>query len=233
MEETLRSLVAVGLVLLLVLARIDARRFGIAEDEPIGTGARAPLRWRVTWYALAAILVGAIVAIHPARDGGLLLAPGDIAGIVVLGSAYGLLGAGIAAGLVTLMGRRGASGRDADLIEPVLSAAATALVDEVAFRGLLLGLLILAGIDPTLAILAQALLYTLATHVAAPREDRSTLDELSAVGLVLGVGVVGGWLTVMTGGLGAAFVGHTATRAAGVIASRRVVSMAGPSVARR
>ena len=35
MEETIRSLVAVGLVLLLILARIDARRFGIAEDEPI------------------------------------------------------------------------------------------------------------------------------------------------------------------------------------------------------
>jgi hypothetical protein len=83
---------------------------------------------------------------------------------------------------------------------------ATAFIDEAAFRGALFGLLILAGANPTLANIAQALIYTLTTRLAAPGRDRYLL------GLTLGIGLIGGWLTAVTGGIAAAFVGHAITR---------------------
>jgi membrane protease YdiL (CAAX protease family) len=84
----------------------------------------------------------------------------------------------------------------------------TALIDEATFRGLLLGFLILAGIDPTASNVIQALIYALATRVAAPGRDRYMLV------LVLVIGLASGWVTIQTGGIGAAFLGHAITRVA-------------------
>jgi hypothetical protein len=63
-----------------------------------------------------------------------------------------------------------------------------------------------AGLQPEVAILVQALLYTLATRLGAPGRDRYRFV------LSLGIGFVGGWVTVLTGGIGAAFIGHAVTR---------------------
>ena len=63
-----------------------------------------------------------------------------------------------------------------------------------------------AGLDPTLANIIQALLYTLTTRLGAPGRDRYLLV------LTLGIGLIGGWLTVATGGIAAAFLGHAITR---------------------
>ena len=71
---------------------------------------------------------------------------------------------------------------------------------------MLLGLLLLAGVNPTLANLTQAILYTLTTRLGAPGRDRYLLL------LTLGIGLLGGWLTVATGGIAAAFLGHVITR---------------------
>ena len=49
-------------------------------------------------------------------------------------------------------------------------------------------------------------LYTLATRLGAPGRDRYLLV------LTLGIGLIGGWLTVVTGGIAAAFLGHAITR---------------------
>ena len=81
-----------------------------------------------------------------------------------------------------------------------------AFVDEVAFRGVLLGLLLLAGVNPTLANFSQAIIYTLTTRLGAPGRDRYLLV------MTLGMGLLGGWLTVATGGIAAAFLGHAITR---------------------
>jgi len=88
----------------------------------------------------------------------------------------------------------------------LLNTVATAFIDETAFRGVLLGLLLLAGVNPTLANLSQAILYTLTTRLGAPGRDRYLLL------LTLGIGLIGGWLTVATGGIAAAFLGHVITR---------------------
>ena len=56
----------------------------------------------------------------------------------------------------------------------------------------------------------QAVIYALATRLGAPGRDRYMLV------LTLGIGLVGGWLTVATGGIAAAFLGHAITRVRGL-----------------
>jgi hypothetical protein len=90
----------------------------------------------------------------------------------------------------------------------VLNAIGTAFIDEATFRGLVLGFLLLAGINPALAIVVQALLYVLATRTGAPGRSRYVF------GLSLFLGIAAGWLTTVTGGIGAAFLGHAVTRIA-------------------
>ena len=88
----------------------------------------------------------------------------------------------------------------------LLNSTATAFIDEATFRGALLGLMLVAGVNPTLANFTQAILYTLTTRLGAPGRDRYLLL------LTLGIGLLGGWLTVATGGIAAAFLGHAITR---------------------
>jgi hypothetical protein len=61
-------------------------------------------------------------------------------------------------------------------------------------------------VDATLANLLQATIYALTTRLAAPGRDRYLL------GLTFGIGLLGGWLTGLTGGIAASFLGHTVTR---------------------
>jgi hypothetical protein len=84
----------------------------------------------------------------------------------------------------------------------------TAFIDEATFRGAILGFLLWAGADVNLAIIAQAVGYTLATRLGAPGRDRYMFV------LSLAVGLIGGWATVVTQGIGAAFLGHSITRVA-------------------
>ncbi len=88
----------------------------------------------------------------------------------------------------------------------LLNSTATAFIDEVTFRGALFGLLLIAGVDPIVANLLQTLLYALTTRLGAPGRDRYLLA------LTLGIGLIGGWLTAVTGGIAAAFLGHAVTR---------------------
>jgi hypothetical protein len=88
----------------------------------------------------------------------------------------------------------------------VLNQIATAFLDEAAFRGAVLGFLVFAGINPVLAVVIQALLYTLATRLGATGRDPYMFV------LALGAGLLGGWVTVATEGFAAAFFGHAVMR---------------------
>ncbi|MDQ6794199.1 MAG: CPBP family glutamic-type intramembrane protease [Chloroflexota bacterium] len=88
----------------------------------------------------------------------------------------------------------------------MINAVSTAFIDEAVYRGALFGLLLGAGLDVTQANVAQALIYVLSTRLAAPGRDRYMLV------LALLMGLAGGWLTAVTGGIAAAFLGHAVTR---------------------
>jgi hypothetical protein len=204
---TSRSLIAVGLTLLLAMLRLDAERFGTAEYyEVTGAGERPRVRRRLAWYGLGLGIAVLILSIYPAARTDLFLGTGDRLGAVLGGIAFGGLGVLVAAGFASYRYHRIRLPAESSYPGGLLNSTATAFVDEVAFRGALFGLLITGGVDPTLANLLQAIIYALTTRLGAPGRDRYLLV------LTLGIGILGGWLTALTGGIAAAFLGHAVTR---------------------
>jgi membrane protease YdiL (CAAX protease family) len=202
-----RSLITIGLTLLLIMLRLDAERFGTAEYyEATRDGERPRIRRRLGWYGLGIGIAVAILFIHPSPQTDLFLGSGNRLGAVIGGILYGFIGIVVAVGFATYRYHRIRFPDAWSYPGALLNTTATAFIDEAAFRGALLGLLLVAGVNPTLANITQALIYALTTRLGAPGRDRYLLV------LTLGMGLLGGWLTVATGGIAAAFLGHSITR---------------------
>jgi membrane protease YdiL (CAAX protease family) len=206
-EDTLRVLVALGLTLLLVMLRLEAERFNAAEyDEPV-RGRRPSLVRRLAWYILGVGGVLALLLVHPTAEADLHLRVGDRSGIL-LAFVIGGIGVGQAVALALLHYRRlrfpDIGAYPGALINEIL----TAFIDEAVFRGAVLGYFLMVTDNTNLAILGQAVIYVLATRLGAPGRDKYMLV------LALLIGLVGGWATLVTGGIGASFLGHAITRVA-------------------
>ena len=207
METDLRVLVGLGLTMLLVMLRIEAQRFGAAEyDEPV-RGRRPSVLRRLAWYILGVAGVLGLLTVHPTPETDLFLQVGDRSGIL-LAFVLGGIGVGQAIALAWLHYRRLRLPDVASYPGALANEILTAFIDEAVFRGAVMGYLLWAGADPNLAILGQAVLYVLATRLGAPGRDRYMLA------LAMLIGLVGGWATLLTGGIGAAFLGHAITRVA-------------------
>ena len=207
--EPLRVLMALGIAMFLVLLRFDSERFGAAEYDDVDRwGHRPSLLRRIAWYVLGIGGVIVVAILHPTPSSDLYLALGERLGVVILGLAYGVGGTLLA--LVIAYWRYREIRVPSVLSYPgaVVNAVATALVDEAVFRGIVLGFLMAMGAELYMAVVAQALLYALATRLGAP--GRSVRMLLA----VLAIGLASGWLTVTTGGIGAAFLGHAIIRVA-------------------
>ena len=207
MIETMRVLVGLGLTLLLVMLRIEAQRFGAAEfDEPVDGRSPSVLR-RLGWYILGVSGILALLLVHPTPEASLFLQIGDKWGVLL---ALGLGGLGV--GQAVLIAWNHYHYLRFPDIAAYPSALAneilTAFIDEAVFRGALLGYFLFAGAPEYLAIIGQAVVYVLATRLGAPGRDRYMFVLASAIGLI------GGWATIATGGIGAAFLGHAITRVA-------------------
>jgi hypothetical protein len=206
LEETLRVLVSVGLGMLLVLLRLDAERFGAAEYDEAVDGQRPSLRRRLAWYVLGIGLVAAILIIHPAAAEDLGLGLGDRVAAIAAGFLYGAIGTAQALLYAWFRYRRIRLPAAVSYPDALLNAVLTAFIDEATFRGLLLGLLLGSGLEPWIAVVIQTLAYALVTRTGAPGRVPYMLA------LSLAIGLVGGWLTIVTGSIGAAFIGHAITR---------------------
>ena len=210
MQGTLEGLIILAVVGLLILLRFDARRFGAAEydDEEAPGGWRTWLR-RLSWYVFGLLLILVVYFLYPQPLSVLHLQMGEPrTQALILGLGLGAMG--IAVAMVY------AWWRFSDLRLPparrypagLINAVATAFIDEAVFRGILLGLLVASNWPVNYAIAFQAVLYALATRLAGRGRPRGMLL------LELAVGVIGGALTLQTGGIGAAFLGHALTRLA-------------------
>jgi Type II CAAX prenyl endopeptidase Rce1-like len=209
-----RGLIVVGLTLLLVLLRLDAERFGTAEYyESTRDGERPRVRRRLAWYGLGAALVVAIAYIHPAPQGELFLGSGDRLGAVTGGLIFAGLGIAQALAFATLRYQRIRFPEISSYPGALLNSTATAFIDKATFRGAIFGMLLTVGLEANLANIIQTLLYVLTTRLGAPGRDRYLLV------LTLAIGFIGGWLTAVTGGIAAAFLGHAATRFAVFLAT--------------
>ena len=207
MITDLRVLVGLGLTLLLVLLRVEAARFGAAEyDEPIN-GRRPSVLRRLAWYIVGVGGVLGLLVAHPTPELSLHLQVGDPSGILIA-LLLGGLGVGQAIGLAWYHYRRLRFPDVAAYPGALANEILTAFIDEAVFRGAVLGYFLWAGAPMYLAILGQAVMYVLATRLGAPGRDRYMLVVAAAIGLL------GGWATLLTGGIGAAFLGHAVTRVA-------------------
>ncbi len=207
LPDPLRHLIVIGLALLLVLLRLDAERFGAAEyDEATRDGHLPSFRRRITWYLLGIGLVAGIFVAHPSPGDVLSLGSGDRVATLVGGLGYGLAGAAQAIAFAWLRYRHLRLPELASYPGALVNALATAFIDEATYRGVLYGIVLGAGINPTTANIMQALLYALSTRLGAPGRDRYMLV------LALVIGLAGGWLTSLTGGIAASFLGHAVTR---------------------
>jgi hypothetical protein len=202
-----RGLIVVGLTMLLVLLRLDAERFGTAEYfESTRDGERPRIRRRLAWYGLGAALVVAIFTIHPKPETELFLGSGDRLGAVLGGLIFAGLGIAQAIAFATVRYQRIRFPDTGSYPGALFNSTATAFIDEATFRGAIFGTLLTLGFEANLANIVQMLIYALTTRLGAPGRDRYLLV------LTLGIGFIGGWLTAVTGGIAAAFLGHAATR---------------------
>lgn len=207
MVTDLRILVGLGLTLLLVLLRVEASRFGAAEyDEPVRGRSPSILR-RLAWYLIGVGGILALLLAHPSPEFSLHLQVGDPSGILIA-FLLGGLGVGQAIALAWYHYRRLRFPDVASYPGGLVNEILTAFIDEAVFRGALLGYFLWAGAPPSLAILGQAVTYVLATRLGAPGRDRYMLLLAASIGLL------GGWATLLTGGIGASFLGHAVTRVA-------------------
>jgi len=212
MEASLRILVGLGLTLLLVMLRVEAGIFGAAEyDEPI-RGRRGSILRRLAWYVLGIGGIVALLFVHPNAGFDLRLTVGDRIGIL-LGLALGALGVAQAIGFALYHYHRIRLPDVGSYPRALANQILTAFIDEATFRGAVLGYLLWLGAPGEVAIVGQAVAYTLATRTGAPGRDRYTFL------LTLAIGLIGGVATFRTAGIGAAFLGHAITRVAVFLAT--------------
>lgn len=207
MEEALRALIFYGFVGLLVLLRFDAQRFGAAEyDDEDATGWRDWLL-RLSWYFFALALLAVIYWMHYQPISVLRLQAGtDLGRTLLVGFALAAIGGLLAVTYAWFRYRDVRLPPARRYPAGLLTSVATAVVDEAIFRGVVLGLLLVAGWPTDLAVGFQAVLYVISTRLAG--RGRS----VGIVLIFLVVGLVGGWVTIATGGIGAAVLGHALTR---------------------
>ena len=203
---TLRTLIAMGLALLLVMLRLEAERFSAAEYDEATDGRPPSFRRRIAWYGLGFALIAGILVVHPSPNDEFRIGAGDRGLTIIYGFLYAAVGTGIALGVAYYRYHRIRFPDVWSYPGALLNAVSTALIDEVAFRGAVFGILLMLPINPSAANAIQAILYALATRLGAPGRNRYMLA------MALLIGLAGGWVTAVTGGIAAAFLGHAVTR---------------------
>ena len=210
MLDLIRSfglLLTLAFTMFLVVLRFQAALFGVAEYADTGLEGRPTrLRRRLSWYLIGLLIILLIVEVDPNVGIELYVGLGDKGQAILLGIAFGVAGTALAMGVAWLRYRHFRLPPVSSYPVALLNALGTAFIDEVTFRGAILGFLVYIGLDGWVAIVIQALIYGLATRLGAPGRDRSIFV------LALLLGVATGWATIVTGGIGAAFIGHAISR---------------------
>ena len=199
-----RELIAVGFFMMLVLLRLEAGRFGTAEYDGVGPK-RADLSSWLAWYAIGGVFLVAIYVVHPRPHDQLFLLVGHRFDVVLFGLPLATIGALQAAAYARYRYGYLRLPQLPAYPRAALNSIATAVIDEAAFRGAVLGTLVAIGFQGGFAILISTLCYVLVTRLAAPGRVHYMLVP------AFGYGLLGGLATLATGGIGAAIVFHGAT----------------------
>ncbi len=214
--DELRTVLAIGLAGLVLMLRLDAARFGAAEYDPGPEDDTAStIGIRLAWPGIAIALVAVIAVILPGGPALLNLDPATFGSTATVGLSvlFGMIGVAIVVFGAWYPLRRWPPPVVSawQLPREALDAFGTAVVDELAFRGVLLGLMLAAGVPVVFAFLIQLLSYGIATRLGATTR---TLPLLCAV---MALGAATGWLAILSGGVVGPIFVHTVVRFAALI----------------
>lgn len=156
-----------------------------------GNGPRIDLGLRLTWSDVRAGVWGGLLALAVAAV---------IAGVLMLLVGTFDSAAGAAAALLIEDGDRAAI-----LLFSLMILVGAPIVEEIAFRGLAYGAVRKRGLGTGWAIIISAVLFSL-VHI-----------EPTRIPLLLGIGLVLGWVRARTGSTGSAMIAHGVVNAPGAL----------------
>ena len=164
------TLVALAITFFLVMLRFEAEKFGAAEyDEPTRDGHRASFLRRLSWILLGFALVGALLLVHPDPAADLGITLGDRGEALLLGLRVRRRrhAAGGRLRLLPLRPHPLPAGLDVPRApSSTRSGRRSSTRSRSAARSSACSSS--SAIDPVVAIVVQAFLYTLATRTGAP-----------------------------------------------------------------
>ena len=198
--DSLRLAIAIGMTVFMVVLRFDQER--IMRSDYF----RSRSRWMgpLSYYGLVLIFTAGILLILPRGRASLFLVGGDVEDLLPAMLGFALVGVANGAALA-LLRFRALLPLPLDML-PSRSVAAglNAVAEELQFRSVILGLMLVGGLEPGIAVGLQAIIFG-AAHRRAWRER----DWYFVIGSVL-LGWACGLATINTGSVIPAMVGHFA-----------------------
>jgi hypothetical protein len=198
--DSLRLAIAIGMTVFMVVLRFDQER--IMRSDYF----RSRSRWMgpLSYYGLVLIFTAGIILILPRGRASLFLVGADPEEMLPAMLAFGVVGALNGAALALLRFRALVPLPLDMLPNRSLGAALNAVAEELQFRSVILGLLVVGGLSPALAVAIQAVLFG-AAHRRVWRER----DWYFVIGSVI-LGYACGLVTINTESVIPAMVGHFA-----------------------
>jgi len=198
--ESLRLAIAIGMTVFMVVLRFDQERIMRSDYFQSRSRWMGPL----SYYGLVLLFTAGIILILPRGRASLFLVGGDVGDIfpaMVLFAVVGILnGAALA-----LLRFRALLPLPLEMLPSrSLAAGLNAVAEELQFRSVILGLMLVGGLDPGVAVALQAVLFGLAHR----RVWRERDWYFVAVAFLLGYAC--GMVTINTGTVIPAMVGHFA-----------------------
>ncbi len=150
--DSLRLAIAIGMTVFMVILRFDQER--IMRSDYF----RSRSRWMgpLSYYGLVLLFTAGIILILPRGRAALFLVGGDPADLLPAMLAFGVIGALNGAALALVRFRALLPLPLEMLPSRTVAAGLNAVAEELQFRSVILGLMLVGGLDPALAILLQA-----------------------------------------------------------------------------
>jgi hypothetical protein len=198
--DSLRLAIAIGMTVFMVVLRFDQER--IMRSDYF----RSRARWMgpLSYYGLVLVFTAGIILILPRGRASLFLVGADADVLLPAMLAFAVVGALNGAALALVRFRSLVPLPLEMLPSRTVGAALNAVAEELQFRSVILGLMLVGGLNPGLAVALQAVLFG-AAHRRVWRER----DWYFVIGSVI-LGYACGLVTISTESVIPAMVGHFA-----------------------
>ena len=202
--DSLRLAIAIGMTVFMVVLRFDQERIMRSDYFRSRSWWMGPL----SYYGLVLIFTAGIILILPRGRASLFLVGGDVGELLPAMVIFAVVGIANGAALAVVRFRALLPLPLEMLPSRALAAGLNAVAEELQFRAVILGLMLVGGLNPGVAVALQAVIFG-AAHRRVWRER----DWYFVAGSVL-LGYACGLVTVNTGTVIPAMVGHFAVTTA-------------------